>query len=539
MKTKLIILCSILIFSCKNESTTQLDVDTSTITSKELEFKVLDSQYLNADELWEPFEKYWEDFTEEDYTRLKPLILEQDIPTLQSNIAKGVLSYEELTLFYLYRIKKFDRLNELSLNSVIALNPTIVEEAKKADLTKFVVAPHPIFGMPILLKDNINAAGMPTTAGAIALTNNNTDDAFIVKQLKMNGALILGKTNLSEWAYMFCWCPSGYSAVGGQTLNPYNRKVFGTGGSSSGSAVAAATNFAVGMVGTETSGSILSPASQNSVVGLKPTVGSLSRTGIVPLSSTLDTPGPITRNVIDTAILFDAMYGYDSADVLSVASDKNGNFYQSIIEGHEIESKNLRFGVFKKLLKDSLYANAVGILKDNGASIVEIEEVVVKFKGLWTVLSIDMRNDLPKYLKNNADSSLTISNVSDVIVFNKKDSVLTMPYGQNTFYEIVNDKTSDSDLIQIKDSLLSKGKYFFDVHIKAHNLNAILSISNYHSGYAAVAIYPAITVPMGYSNEWGPQGLTFISPEDEERLFVWAYVYEQLSKERRMPENYN
>jgi len=539
MKTKLIILCSILIFSCKNESTTQLDVDTSTITSKELEFKVLDSQYLNADELWEPFEKYWEDFTEEDYTRLKPLILEQDIPTLQSNIAKGVLSYEELTLFYLYRIKKFDRLNELSLNSVIALNPTIVEEAKKADLTKFVVAPHPIFGMPILLKDNINAAGMPTTAGAIALTNNNTDDAFIVKQLKMNGALILGKTNLSEWAYMFCWCPSGYSAVGGQTLNPYNRKVFGTGGSSSGSAVAAATNFAVGTVGSETSGSILSPASQNSVVGLKPTVGSLSRTGIVPISSTLDTPGPLTRNVIDTAILFDAMYGYDSADVLSVASDKIGNFYQSIIEGHEIESKNLRFGVFKKLLKDSLYANAVGILKDNGASIVEIEEVVVKFKGLWTVLNIDMRNDLPKYLKNNADSSLTISNVSDVIVFNKKDSVLTMPYGQNTFYEIVNDKTSDSDLIQIKDSLLSKGKYFFDVHIKAHNLNAILSISNYHSGYAAVAIYPAITVPMGYTNEGQPEGLTFISPEDEDRLFVWAYVYEQLSKERRMPENYN
>ncbi len=539
MKTKLIILCSILIFSCKNESTTQLDVDTSTITSKELEFKVLDSQYLNADELWEPFEKYWEDFTEEDYTRLKPLILEQDIPTLQSNIAKGVLSYEELTLFYLYRIKKFDRLNELSLNSVIALNPTIVEEAKKADLTKFVVAPHPIFGMPILLKDNINAAGMPTTAGAIALTNNNTDDGFIVKQLKMNGALILGKTNLSEWAYMFCWCPSGYSAVGGQTLNPYNRKVFGTGGSSSGSAVAAATNFAVGTVGSETSGSILSPASQNSVVGLKPTVGSLSRTGIVPISSTLDTPGPLTRNVIDTAILFDAMYGYDSADVLSVASDKIGNFYQSIIEGHEIESKNLRFGVFKKLLKDSLYANAVGILKDNGASIVEIEEVVVKFKGLWTVLSIDMRNDLPKYLKNNADSSLTISNVSDVIVFNKKDSVLTMPYGQNTFYEIVNDKTSDSDLIQIKDSLLSKGKYFFDVHIKAHNLNAILSISNYHSGYAAVAIYPAITVPMGYTNEGQPEGLTFISPEDEDRLFVWAYVYEQLSKERRMPENYN
>ena len=145
---------------------------------------------------------------------------------------------------------------------------------------------------------------MPTTTGAFALENNkNTEDAFIVTKLKENGALILGKANLSEWAYYFCsGCPVGYSAIGGQTLNPYGRKIFETGGSSSGSGVTVAANFAVAAVGTETSGSILSPSSQNSVVGLKPTIGLLSRTGIVPISSTLDTPGPLTKSVTDNAI---------------------------------------------------------------------------------------------------------------------------------------------------------------------------------------------------------------------------------------------
>ncbi|MDC9721515.1 MAG: amidase family protein [Urechidicola sp.] len=535
MKTKLLIVVVLMLFSCQKEWNKELSDDTSAISVKDVEYKVLDSEFLNVDELWKPFEKYWEDFTEVDYNRLKPLILEQNIPTLQIRISKGKLTYEQLTLFYLYRIKKFDRLNELSLNSVIALNPNVVEEAKKADLTQFEVAPHPIFGMPILLKDNINAAGMPTTAGAIALVNNNTEDAFIVKQLKANGALILGKTNLSEWAYFFCGeCPSGYSAVGGQTLNPYGRMVMDTGGSSSGSGVAAAANFAVGTVGSETSGSILSPASQNSVVGLKPTVGFLSRTGIVPISSTLDTPGPITRNVVDNAILFDAMKGYDDQDTLSFNTDDftlfNDDFTTNKLE---------RVGVFKELLKDSLYRNAVEILKQNGTTIVEIDEVEVKLNGFMTLLNLDMRNDLPIYLKNNADKTVAISSVQEVIEFNKKDSVLTMPYGQALFYGIVNDKTSDADFEQIKDSLHIKGKQFFDIPMNQQNLDAILSINNYHAGRAAVAKYPAITVPMGYTKEGKPKGLTFISNKGEKNLLNWADGYEHLSKERKRPENYN
>ena len=235
-----------------------------------------------------------------------------------------------LTKFYLYRIRKFDRENELSLNSVISINPNVINQARKLDDMDDldVDKMHPIFGMPILLKDNINVLGMATTAGAVALQNNKTEDAFTVKRLKEQGAIILGKSNLSEWAYFFCGdCPSGYSAIGGQTLNPYGRRIMDTGGSSSGSGVVVAANFCAAAVGSETSGSILSPSSQNSIVGLKPTIGLLSRSGIVPISSTLDTPGPMAKNVIDNAIVLDAMFGFDENDSKSKNTKFGKNYY--------------------------------------------------------------------------------------------------------------------------------------------------------------------------------------------------------------------
>jgi amidase len=540
MKTKLIILCSLFIISCNKERQPKLLDDITVISAKKIEFKVLDSKHLNMDTFWKPFEKYWTNFTHEDYNRIKPLVLEQNIPTLQRHISEGNMSYKELTLFYLYRIKKYDRLNDLSLNSVISLNPNVVEAAKEKDLElRNRKSKHAIFGMPLLLKDNINVSGMPTTVGAIALISNKTQDAFITKQLKHNGALILGKANLSEWAYFFCGqCPSGYSAVGGQTLNPYGRKVLDTGGSSSGSAVATAANFAAGSIGSETAGSILSPASQNSGVGLKPTIGALSRTGIVPISSTLDTPGPITKNVIDAAIIFDAMKGVDTEDTLSFKIEAFSYSKDILIKQAKELLMGSRFGVFKKLLSDTLYFNAVDKLKINGALIVEIEAIDVSLNGLLTLLNIDMRNDLPKYLKN-ADRSLSIKSVRDVIVFNKKDSVLSMPYGQSLFYGIVNDTTTEADFKTIKDALKIKGKDFFDVHIKAHNLDAILSINNYHAPEAAVAIYPAITIPMGYDTDGKPEGLTFITSKTEVDLLKWGYAYERISEERKSPINYN
>ncbi|MHB1146728.1 MAG: amidase family protein [Lutibacter sp.] len=508
----------------------------STDTIKDFrEFKVLDSKYIDNNVLWAPFNKDLKDFSEATYTDLKPLILEQNIPTLQKNIAEGKLTYEKLVLFYLYRIRKFDRENKLSLNAVIALNPNVVKEARQKDKQPKPLFGFSVFGMPILLKDNINASGMPTTAGAAALQQNMAEDAFIVKQLKSNGALILGKANLSEWAYFFCGdCPSGYSAVGGQTLNPYGRRIFDTGGSSSGSGVAVAANFCVAAVGSETSGSILSPSSQNSVVGLKPTVGLLSRTGIIPISSTLDTPGPMTKNVIDNSIMLSAMAGYDTDDSASVNLEA-----EPITDLNNTSLKGKRFGAFKGLMEDSLYVEALSKLKNEGAEIIEIEQEKIDLPGFIRLLNLDMKKDLPEYLLKHANASIVLKSVEDVMEFNRKDSLKSAPYGQALFQGIVADKGSLEDLESIKDTLSANGKQFFEVPMNAHNLDGILSINNFHAGYAAVAKYPALTVPMGYQTDGKPRGLTFIAKPFQEKLLLhWAFVYEQISKARKLPVNY-
>lgn len=525
-------------------STDSISIGVTTFKEAEVkdfrEFKVLDSKYINTSDLWSPFESQLRNFSENDYETLKPLILEQDIPTLQKHITDGKLNYEKLTKFYLYRIRKFDRENDLSLNSVISINPNVIEQAKQADKTRFIDAPHPIFGMPILLKDNINASGMPTTAGAVALKDNITEDAFIVQQLKKQGAIILGKANLSEWAYFFCGdCPSGYSAIGGQTLNPYGRRVFDTGGSSSGSGVAMAANFAVAAVGSETSGSILSPSSANSIVGLKPTIGLVSRSGIVPISSTLDTAGPMTKNVIDNAIVLDAMFGEDLSDSKSIyALWLNGFYYEDLPQSKSLDGKT--FGAFKRLLTDSLYVTAIEDLKALGATIVEVEEGERQLPNFINLLNLDMRKDLPLYLNTYANPSLEIHSVSDVIDFNKTDSLDIMPYGQKLFLGIVADEGDENSLKRIKDSLNYIGKSFFDQPQKANKLDGFLSINNYHAGLAAVAEYPAITVPMGYEANGKPKGLTFIGKRlSEKQLLEYAFAYEQATKKRRTPKNYD
>ena len=504
------------------------------------EFRVLDSRYLSYETLWKDFNNDLEGFTQETHDKLKPLILEQDIPTIQSHIANGDLTYERLTKFYLFRIRKFDRENKQSLNSVISLNPKIIEQAKAADNTRFVQAPHPIFGMPILLKDNINAVDMPTTAGAVALYNNYAEDAFITQQLKKNGALILGKANLSEWAYFFCGdCPSGYSAIGGQTLNPYGRRTIDTGGSSSGSGVSVAANFCVAAVGSETSGSILSPSSANSIVGLKPTIGLLSRSGIVPISSTLDTPGPMTKNVIDNAILLEAMSGYDAADFKSEVAKNNEVVSYSSLEKDVMKGK--RFGIFKRLKeRDSSYVFALEKLKESGAEVIEVDEARVDRSGFLNLLNLDMRKDLPLYLSKNADSTVVVTSVASVIEFNYKDSLNMAPYGQRLFKGIVEDQGTEQYLDSIKTAMRLSSKAYFDTPYQQHDLDGFLSINNWHAGLAALAEYPALTVPMGYTKKGIPRGLTFIAkPLQEKRLLEWGYYYEQATKKRVAPPDYN
>lgn len=517
-------------------------VENAEHTNPRMRYKLIQSKVIDKNEIFLPLYPEVQKLSDKEYKTLKPLILEQDIYKLRKYIDEGKLTYEKLVLFYLYRIYKYELDNATTLNTIVALNKDVVLQARKLDELKKngneSSIKHPIYGMPILLKDNINTKGMLTTAGSIALKDNVTDDAFIVERLKENGALILGKVNLSEWAYFLCTgCPVGYSAVGGQTLNPYGRKVFETGGSSAGSGTAVAANYAVAAVGTETSGSILSPSSQNSVVGLKPTIGFLSRTGIVPISSTLDTPGPMAKNVRDAAILLDAMKGKDAADSKSVAVEL-GVLSASLTDN---SLKGRRFGVIKSLLEtDSIYKVTIDKLREHGSVIVEITPPEVSMNGFLSILNIDMKHDLAAYLKDQTKIKLPISDIKTAVAFNTADSVKRIPYGQALFRGILADTTSVEELAVIVSDLEKNGRRYFNEAMDAHNLDAILSINNYHAGYAAVAKYPALAVPMGYKETGEPVSLTFIAKQfKEEELLRYAAGFESVFKARQIPKNYN
>ena len=552
MKKQIFLLGLLVIISCKE--TTNRDYssvvlwkdydETSEIAANQdhekprMQYKLIQSRVSDKNEIFRPLYHEVAEMSEAEYEQLKPLILEQDIPTIQQHIKDGKINYEKLVRFFLYRIYLFELDSKTSLHTILALNENVVEEARELDKLT-AVDRHPIFGMPVLLKDNIGTEGMNTTAGAIALMGNETNDAYIVEQLKKNKALILGKVNLSEWAYYMCnGCPLGYSAIGGQTLNPYGRRVFETGGSSAGSGTAVAANYAVAAVGTETSGSILSPSGQNSVVGLKPTIGLLSRTGIVPISSTLDTPGPMTKNVVDNAILLSAMTGKDAADAKSVSTSED--FVGAVSVPGSLKGK--RLGVFKDLLEtDSIYLKTANKLRDLGAVIIEFTAPEVSMDGFLTLLNIDMKNDLPEYLNAHVQNKevIPMRTLKDIVEFNLADSLLRVPYGQSIFDGILKDPTSLDELQLIKKRLEKKGRLFFDTPMDQHQLDAILSINNYHAGFAAVAKYPALTVPMGYRETGEPISLTFISKQFRERsLLKLGHAFETATKIRKLPATF-
>ena len=503
-----------------------------------MRYKLIQSKVQDRDAIFSDLYSEVMAFPEDRYQAIKPLVLEQSIPSIQESVKLGKLSYEELVLFYLKRIFKYELNPETSLYTIMELNPAILEQAR--NLKSNADGEHPVYGMPILLKDNIGTEGMKTTAGAIALMNNKTDDAFIVERLKSKGALILGKVNLSEWAYFMCrGCPVGYSAVGGQTLNPYGRKIFESGGSSSGSGTSMAANYAVAAVGTETSGSILSPSSQNSVVGMKPTIGLLSRTGIVPISSTLDTPGPMTRSVIDNALVLDAMRGFDIEDEYSVKADWEEGWYLS---REEDALMGKRYGAFNQLIeRDSVYRATVEKLESAGARIIRFDSPEVGLPGFLNLLNIDMKHDLVSYLTTQPKDTqaVQVRSVADVVSFNQQDTLLRVPYGQQLLEGIVADSTSKEELEGIKKQLRQNGREYFNGLMNTHQLDAVLSLNNSHAAYAAVAHYPALTLPMGYTAEGEPRNLTLIGKQFQEgKLYRLAAPIEALLKARKMPAGY-
>lgn len=499
-----------------------------------MRYKRIQSISNDKNEIFKPFNSFIKSYDIEYHNSIKEHILNKDISYIQSKIDEDLFSYEDLVKFFIYRIYKYEMNKDLYLNSIISLNPNIIKQARELDKNK---PDNPLYGIPILVKDNINVEDMITSAGASVFKNNLVnDDATVIKNLKKNNVLILGKLNMSEWAYFFCRpCPVGYSSLGGQTLNPYGRKIFESGGSSSGSGVSIAANFAVASLGSETSGSILSPSSKNSLVGLKPTIGNISRSGIVPISSFYDTSGPMTNSVLDNAIIYNSMIGFDKSDELSKESIKI-----NIQEMQNFESSDLKIGYSSRYLSDSLFISTVNDLQSIGINNISYTSSNISLPYFRGILTSDMKRDLPRYINQFANKNIVVKNVSDIVEFNNVDTITHAPYNQHIFNEIVNDEVSDIELEDMKKSTRTNAREFLNELMSSYNFDVFVSVDNTMAGIAAAAHFPALTVPMGYRKNGEPSNITFItSSNNEQLLYNVAYLFEKNFKRREPPKNYN
>jgi len=544
MKTRAILFLGLIFWQCNTppkltpwvpyNETAEL-AKNATHENQRLQYKRLQSQHTDKNQWFTHFEKELVGFVNR-YKELKPHILEQSIPELQRAVAQKIFTYEELTLFYLYRIYRYETDPSLYLNAIISLNPTVLEQAREKDNHPEKATQQPLYGMPILLKDNINTAAMPTTAGAAVFATNQTEaDAFIVNQLKAHGALILGKLNLSEWAYYFCeGCPLGYSALGGQTLNPYGRKVFESGGSSSGSGVAAAANYAVATIGTETSGSILSPAAKNALVGLKPTIGAVSRSGIIPISSTFDTAGPMTKWVIDNLLIYNALIGYDPKDKFSYAARP---LDPTSLETATLKGK--RFGLVDTDAKDTLIQQAVQQIKNAGGTVMEVTLPEIDIALFVKILDTDMKIDLPRYIETYGNASLTVKNIADIIAFNRQAVEKNAPYGQAIFENITQDTTNYETFQPKKESFRAALKKAMDALFEENRLDALITLDYFTSSHLATAHYSAIGIPIGFYADGKPQNMSLIAQGKQEQLLIeLAAAFEKTARHRKPPEYY-
>lgn len=465
---------------------------------------------------------------------------------------------------YLARISALDRQGP-SLHSIIEINPDALTIADRLDAERRTRGPRgPLHGIPIVIKDNIATADrMMTTAGSLALVGvKPPKDAFIVTRLRNAGGVILGKTNLSEWAnFRSTASTSGWSARGGQTRNPYALDRSPS-GSSSGSAVAVAANLAAVAVGTETNGSIISPAQANSLVGLKPTVGLLSRTGVVPISHTQDTPGPIARTVADAVALLNAMAGPDPDDQETTDQQRAAD-YTRFLDANGLEGA--RIGVVRKGLfghsadADAVAEAAIADMKARGAVIVDPADIatVDSFDDSeLDVLLYEFKADLNKYLAWLGPAS-PVHSLKDVIDFNDEHRDEELQYfGQELFLfaEARGPLTTPTYVRARADTRASARTNGIDGVIGKYDLDALFALAGGPaglidlqkgddrsaflpglSGIAAVAGYPHITVPAGYIRGL-PVGISFVGRAwSEPTLIKIAYAYEQATKRRHPP----
>jgi amidase len=492
-------------------------------------------------------------------------LAEATVDDLQQRMSSGSLTARAIAERYLARIEAVDRRGP-ALNSVIELNPDALAMADACDRERSDGRVRgPLHGIPVLVKDNIDTADrMMTTAGSLALEYATAPvrDAFIVTRLRDAGAVVLGKTNLSEWAnFRSSRSTSGWSARGGQTRHPYvlDRNPCG---SSSGSGAAAAANLAVLAVGTETDGSIVCPASICGLVGVKPTVGLVSRSGIIPISASQDTAGPMTRTVRDAALLLNALAGVDPRDkATTVAARHLQADYAAGLEAGGLAGK--RIGVARKLAGfsdrvDALFTRALDVLKQQGAVLVDPANLP-ESPGLgdaeFEVLLYEFKAGLEKYFADR-DAPNGLRTLRDAFEFNVKEEARELRYfGQDVFTKALErgPLTSPKYLAALRKCRSGSRALGIDAVVTRHRLEAIvcpttgpawmtdlLSGDHYTGGGAstvpAIAGYPHVTVPMGFVAGL-PVGLSFFGRAwTEATLLKLAYAYEQATKHREPPK---
>lgn len=490
---------------------------------------------------------------------------EVTIAELQAAMEEGEFTAVELVNAYIERIEAIDQ-DGPRLNSILEINPDALDIAQALDEERRTSgARSPLHGIPILLKDNIDTADrMRTTAGSLALMNSTpARDAFIVQRLRDAGAVILGKTNMSEWAnFRSTRSSSGWSGRGGQCKNPYilDRNPCG---SSSGSGAATSANLTAGSIGTETDGSIVCPATANGVVGIKPTVGLLSRSGIIPISHNQDTPGPHARVVADAAAILGAMVGVDPDDPATAPSEGRAyTDYTQFLDPNGLQGA--RIGVARQGVTgyseetDRLFEQAIQAMRDAGATIIDpadiptINEITTGPTEL-TVLLYDFKHDLNAYLAARNDPD--IRTLADLIAFNEENAEQELRWFGQELFLMAQEKgeLTDPEYIEALETNHRLGRTEgIDAVLQAHQLDAIVAptgspawttdlVNGDHflgasSSPAAIAGYPLISVPMGFA--FGlPVGITFMGTAwSEPTLIRLAYAFEQATKVRRPPQ---
>jgi amidase len=485
---------------------------------------------------------------------------EVDIATLQASMESGELSARQLTEYYLQRIDEIDRSGP-TLNAIIELNPDALAIADELDDERRNKGPRgPLHGIPVVIKANIDTADtMATSAGSLALAGHKAkEDAFLVRRLRESGAIILGKTNLSEWAnFRSTHSSSGWSSLGGQTSNAYD-VTRNPCGSSSGSAVAVAASLATVAIGTETDGSIVCPSSSNGIVGIKPTLGLVSRNGVIPIAHSQDTAGPMARTVKDAALLYNAIVARDPGDPLAAKFPATIDDFAAGLDTASL--KGARIGVLRNYSGanndarvEKIFNDSIELLREAGAEIVDPLEIERKGMGdaEYEVLLYEFKTDLNQYLKN---SSAPMQDLQAIIDFNKANASTVMPFFEQEILELAQAKgpLSESAYLEALEKSKAIAQQGIDQQISTHKLDAIIAptrgptwltdhingdmssgISS--SGLAAVAGYPSITVPAGLVSGL-PVGISFFGAAyTDGKLIRLAYAYEQLSQARRPP----